>query len=240
MLDLSLFRRKAFALGVLAAFIPFLGSTSIQFLIPLYLQSVRGYDATRIGLMLVPTAIAMIVMGPISGRLCDRYGWGALTVGGMAVCATGMYLLSRLTEASPLGLVMAGMILQASGLGIFMTPNTSAILSAVEETGYGVVMALAQLVRNAANVTSVAVATAIVTATMAAMGHPPSLDAVSDASDGGVLLSFTSGLRVTFLVMGSLMVAGVMISFLNRNRPKEWQAAKAVGRQRGGDRPEQI
>ena len=218
MMDLRLFKRKLFALGVSASFISFLGNSSVRFLMPFYLQSVLGYTPGQIGLIIVPSALAMVVLGPLSGRLSDRYGWRIFNVGGLLLSVTGLFLLSVLREDSSLVLVMAGMILQTSGTGVFNPPNNSSILSAVEPSEYGVVSGFLNLVRNSANVTSTALATAIVTATMTSMGFPANLSAVSDADVAGILGAFTSGLRLALLIMGSILFLGVVASMLKGER----------------------
>ena len=228
MLDVRLFRQRLFALGVTASFISFLGSTVIMFLMPFYIQSVRGYSPSQLGLIMVPNALAMIVVGPLSGRLSDRFGWRKFAIGGLIISTAGLFLLSRITETTPLAYVMGAMILQSAGLGIFNSPNNSAILSTVDQSRYGVVSALVQLVRNSANVTSIAVTTAIVTATMAFMGYAPSLDAVSEVGSEGVLGAFTSGLRTAYLVMGGLVLAAVVLSIVMSRQTKEEAAAKVA------------
>ena len=193
MLDLRLFKRRTFSMGISAGFISFLGLSSVRYLVPFYLQIVLNYSPSKIGLILAPNAIAMIVIGPLSGRLSDRYGWRKLNVGGLLISAAGMFLLARVTENSSLDLVLAGMLLQSCGLGFFNSPNSSPILSVVERQRYGVVTALLNLMRNSAQVMGIAVATAIVTATMASMGYAASLDAVSDAPG-----AFTTGFRTIY------------------------------------------
>ena len=221
MLDVRLFQRKLFSLGVTASFISFLGMSSVRFLMPFYLQSILGYNAGQVGLIIVPSAIAMIVTGPLSGRLSDRYGWRIFNVGGLALGASGLFLMTALDETSPLGLAMAGMILSSCGVGVFNAPNNSSILGAVEPSRYGVVAGFLNLIRNSANVTSIALTTAIVTATMASMGYLPTLAAVSDGGDAGVFEAFTSGMRVAFLTMGSLILVGIVISFMRGGRVPE-------------------
>ena len=221
MLDVRLFQRKLFSLGVSASFISFLGMSSVRFLMPFYLQLILGYSAGQVGLIIVPSAIAMIVTGPLSGRLSDRYGWRIFNVGGLLLGASGLFLLTGLDETSSLWLPMAGMILSSCGVGVFNAPNNSSILSAVEPSRYGVISGFLNLIRNSANVTSIALATAIVVATMASMGYPPTLAAVSDGGDAGVFEAFTSGMRVAFLTMGSLILVGVVISFMRGDRPVE-------------------
>ena len=221
MLDLTIFKRKLLSLSVSAGFISFMGAGAVSFLLmPLYLQAVLGYGPGMVGLILAPNALAMIVMGPLSGRLSDRYGWRKFNMAGLTVSAAGLFVLSTVTESSPLGLVMTGLILVNCGMGIFNSPNNNAILSSVERSRYGVVSALTQLVRNSATVTSVAIGTAIVTATMASMGHPPSLAAVSDATDRGIFEAFTAGIRMVSYAMGSLVLVGVVLSYLKGPQPK--------------------
>ena len=224
MLDLRLFQSSVFSLGVSARFISFLGMAPVRFLMPFYLQSVLGYSPGKVGLIFVPNAVAMIVMGPISGHLSDRYRLKTLTVGGLAFAAAGLFLLSGVTATSSLTLPMAGMILQSFGLGIFNSPNTSAIFGAVEPSRYGVVSALNHLIRNSAMVISIAVSTAIVTATMASMDYPPTLEAVTSAGGEGIHNAFTSGMRIAYFVMASLLIVGIAISVLVRSQPRDTAA----------------
>ena len=102
MLDLRLFRRRTFSFGSSAAFLAFFGSSGVLFLMPFYLQGVLGYSTVKSGLVVVPAALFMAVLGPISGRLSDRYGWRPFTVGGLALSVTGMFLFSRITVDSSL------------------------------------------------------------------------------------------------------------------------------------------
>ena len=208
MLNLRLFRRRNFFLGVTANYLMFIGSSAILFMTPFYLQNVLGYSPSVAGLCVVPGALCMAILGPLSGRLSDRYGWRKFTVTGLMLSATGIAILSQVTAESSLFQVIPGLMLTSSGMGIFYSPNSSSILSAVERESHGVISALVNLIRNAGNVVSVAVATAIVTATMGSMGYEPSLDAVRHSTDSGVAAAFTTGMRYAFFTMiGSLSVA---------------------------------
>ena len=217
LLDLRLFQRSLFSLGVSAHFLTFLGSSAAIFLTPFYLQQILGYTPRQAGLILVPNALCMAILGPISGHFSDRFGWRWFTVGGLMLSSLGLLLLSRLTIDSSLFLVISALMLQSAGMGMFYSPNSSSILSSVERERYGVLLAFINLVRNAANVTSVAMATAIVTATMGTMGYEPSLDAVRSGGGAGIADAFTSGLRHAYLIMMGLLLVAMAVSVLTVN-----------------------
>ena len=133
-------------------------------------------------------------------------------------------LSTNLTVDSPLAFIIPVLVINSSGLAIFSSPNNNSILSAVERSQYGVVTALTQLVRNSAQVISIAVMTTIVVATMAASGFEPSLAAVTSEGGAEVAQAFVAGFRKACLVMGSLMLVGIVLSFL-----KSEKAPEAVG-----------
>ena len=223
LLELRLFQRKLIAMGSAAGWITFLASSSSRFLLTFYLQQVLGYSPREIGLYMVPSALCMAVLGPIAGRLSDRFGWQKLTAGGLAVGAVAWFMMAEGLDANgsslgmtPLVLVIVALTIQSAGTGIFYTPNNSSILGDVERPRYGVVSALTQLVRNTANLTSVAMVTAIVVITMGSMGVEPSLSAVSPE----VADAFLAGLRRAFLVMGCLLVFGMVICIARGERAK--------------------
>ena len=224
MLELRFFRRGVFSYGVSAAFLTFLGSSATLFLIPFYLQIVLGFSPRVAGLVVVPGAICLALLGPLSGRLSDLYGWRWFTIGGLALSVTGLLVLSRLSVDSSLLLVILALMLHSSGMGIFYSPNSSAVLSAVDSESYGVVSAFLNLVRNSGNVASVAAATAIVTATMASLGFEPSLDAVRSGGGLGVSQAFVLGLKYTFMTMAVLIVFAMAISALQARSPKQLDA----------------
>ena len=131
--------------------------------------------------------------------------------------ASGLFLLSSLTVDSSLFHVMPALMLQSAGMGMFYSPNSSSILSSVEREKYGVLLGFLNLVRNAANVTSIAMATAVVTATMGAMGYEPSLEAVRSGGGAGVGEAFTSGLRNAYFIMMGLLLVSMAVSVLTVN-----------------------
>ena len=212
MMDVRLFKRRLFSLGVGANFIGFVGMSSVRFLMPFYLQAVLRLSPSQVGLTVVPGAICMIIMGPLSGRLSDRFGWRWFTMGGLLTSICGLLTLATLTTNSHFGWAVVGMVLQSAGMGTFYPPNNSSVLSAVEPSKYGVISGFLNLVRNAGNLSGIAIATVMVTTTMAVLGHQPTLASVSSEGGASLLAAFTSGLKATYLGMSVIVLVGVAAS----------------------------
>ncbi len=213
MLDMGLFRSRAFSIGIATNFMSFLGITSARFLLPFYLQAARGYTPALVGLVLLPNAVSRIVMGPLSGRLSDRYGWKPFNIVGLILSAAGLFVLATLTVSSSVALILAAILLQSSGSGLFQSPNSASIFSAADSRRHGVVAAFVNLSRNSGNVTGIAIAASIVTAVMASGGYEPNINAVLEAGPGsGLLDSFMTGLKVAFLAMALLQLVGALAS----------------------------
>ena len=225
MLDLRLFKRKLVAIGIGASWLSFLGSQATRFMMPFYLQRLLEMSPRDVGLAMIPPAICMVLLGPVSGRLSDRFGWRVLTMSGLGISAAGAFLLAaNLTESSSVPFIVLMMMLQACGMALFNSPNNSSVLGAVDRSQYGVVASLTQLVRNSANVTSIAIATTIVVVTMASFGVEPSLDAVSHS----VADAFVAGLKWAFLVMGIMLVVGIGLVAIRGERKRPAPSAPAT------------
>ena len=218
MLNLRLFASSLFATGVLASWLSFLGTQPVRFLIPFYLQFVLGFSPSMIGWIIVPSAFCMVVAGPISGRLSDKYGWRMFNVGGMLVAAIGLLILVNIDTKESIMIVLVGMIVQTIGSGTFWPSNNSSILSVVSPASYGVIASFTNLVRNSGNVVGIAVSTAIVTGTMGSMGHPPTLSAINEASDLPILNAFTMGLRNTFYICIGFTLIAALASLIGTSK----------------------
>ena len=227
MIDVRLFKMRLVSLGVAAQFISFIGNSSMRFLLPFYMQAALGFSPQQIGLIFVPSSIAMIVTGPLSGRLSDRFGYRWFTTGGMMLSVCGLLLLSTLTTESSVWIVAIGMLLQTSGTGTFYPPNNASIMQQVPESRYGVMSGFINLVRNSANITGTAVATAIVAAVMVSMGYLPNLSSIAETGDTGLLTAFVAGLRTSYIIIAGLVCVGVVFSFI-RPASSQVEAEDAV------------
>ena len=216
----------------------FLAGASVIFLMSFYLQSVKGFEPRTAGLIVIPGAAALAVLGPISGRLSDRFGWRKLNLLGLALSSSALFTMAaQLSNRTPLTLIIPLLVLNTSGTGLFNAPNNSSILSAVERSRYGVVSAMTQLMRNSANVTSIALATTIVATTMAGYGVEPSLSVVAADSGRQVADAFIAGMHRVFFAFGSLLLLAMVLSYLKGERVNEAAPGAPAPAHRGARTP---
>ena len=95
LLELRVFRSIDFSLAIVAQWVGQIALFGSLFLVPLFLQQVRGFGAFDTGLAILPQALAAAVFMPIGGILFDRIGARPLVLGGLGCVAAAMYLLAR-------------------------------------------------------------------------------------------------------------------------------------------------
>lgn len=214
LLDLYLFKINVFAIGILSGYICFLGMSSLRFLLPFYLQIVLDYKPSTIGLIFVPSALCMAIVGPISGKLSDKFGYKYFTSGGLLLSSIGLFVISNLDYNSSVYFIILAMTIQTIGIGMFQPANNSSVLSVIKSQNYGVISGFLNLIRNTGNVSSVAISTIIVTSTMAILGHEPNLSALKPESSQEILKSFTTGVNISYKIFASIVLITAIGSFI--------------------------
>ncbi len=158
-LDMRLLtKNRIFAFSNLAALINYSATFAVTFLLSLDLQFTKGFSPEQAGLILIIQPATMAVISPIAGRLSDRVDPQIVASVGMAGTAFGLFLLVFLTESTPLWFFLACLVVLGVGLGLFSSPNTNAIMSAVEKRYYGVASGMNGTVRLVGQMLSMGVA----------------------------------------------------------------------------------
>ncbi len=141
-LNINLFRHSTvFAFSNLAALINYSATAAVSFLMSLYLQYIKGYSPQDAGLILVAQPIMQAIFSPLAGRLSDRVEPRIVASLGMTCTVMGLSALAFLGEQTPLGFIVTSLVLLGFGFALFSSPNTNAIMSAVERRFYGVASA---------------------------------------------------------------------------------------------------
>ena len=194
MLDLSLFRRRAFSGAIFSAVASYVGEYAILFLLPFYLIHGRGLGPEHAGLVLCATPLVMMFTSPVAGVLSDRVGSRGPVVLGLLVFTGGLLLLTRVGPATPLAEVALGLAVCGLGLGTFIAPNNSRLLGAAPPERRGIASGVLAAARNVGMVLGVGLAGAVYTTVVARAGP--------DAVVAGV----TAGLRAAAAVTGLAVI----------------------------------
>ncbi|MCK9905893.1 MFS transporter, partial [Frankia sp. Cpl3] len=150
MLDMRLFRNKEFSFGILLSCGMFISMIVAVVVLPIYLQSLRGYSAIQTGLVLMPQALAMGFAMAISGRLFDKIGARPLILTGIPLILFSTYQLHTLAIDTPDSVISTYMILRGLGMGLtFMSVNTASV-STITPMKMGAASAMSTLIRNVA------------------------------------------------------------------------------------------
>jgi DHA2 family multidrug resistance protein-like MFS transporter len=128
MLPVDLFRRPVFALSVATATCVHAAAMITLISLPFYFQYVDGLSPIEIGLLITPWPAVLVVVGPLAGRLADRYAAGLLGGLGLAVMTCGLLLVLFMPEhASRLDIAWR-MAVCGTGFGFFQSPNNRLLI----------------------------------------------------------------------------------------------------------------
>lgn len=128
-LPVDLMRIPIFSLSIGTSITSFTAQMLAMVSLPFFLQNVLGYSAVEIGLLLTPWPLATILTAPLAGRLVEKVHPGLLGGIGMAIFATGLFLLYTLPSHPAEWNIIWRMALCGMGFGLFQTPNNVTIVS---------------------------------------------------------------------------------------------------------------
>lgn len=215
MIDMRLFRNRAFTLGSMGMFLTFSTLAITPVMLPFYLQGVLNYSPRLAGLILAPTMLMLGLFGPIGGRIADKFGSRWPTTVGAGCMALAYIIFSRLDVGTSLALIIVPLMLQGVGNGLFGPANNSGIISSVEPGRMGVATSFVNLARAGGLNVGIAVATIVVTMGITGMGVEPDIGVFREEGaipDPRLVSGFVTGLSHAYIVaVGVVLLAGVTV-----------------------------
>jgi MFS family permease len=165
MVQLGLFKIRAFAAGNAATLASSLAQGGMQFMLIIWLQGIwlplHGYDYADTplwaGVFLLPLTVGFLVSGPVSGTLSDRFGTRGIATAGMVLFGATFIGLLALPLDFPYWAFALLILVNGIGSGMFAAPNTSAIMSSVPAEQRGVASGMRATFQNAGTALSIGV-----------------------------------------------------------------------------------
>src|SRR5436853_1536093 len=165
MFRLTLLRIRAFSFGTLSTFLAAVARGGLMFMLIIWLQGIwlpeHGYQFTRTplwaGIYMLPLTIGMLLAGPASGYLSDRFGARRFATGGMLGAAVSFGLLLLLPTDFPYPLFAAALALVGISMGLFASPNRAAVMNSLPRGDRGAGGGMNQTFQNSAQVLSIGI-----------------------------------------------------------------------------------
>jgi MFS family permease len=165
MFDLHLFKIRAFTFGTLSSFLAALARGGLMFMLIIWLQGIWlplhgfNYSETPLwaGIAMMPLSLGILIAGPLSGYLSDRYGPRLFATGGMI--ATGLaFVFLDLLPIDFIYVVFAAIIfLNGIGTGCFASPNRAAVMNSLPPQHRGAGSGMNTTFQNSAQVLSIGI-----------------------------------------------------------------------------------
>ena len=203
MLDLGLFRIRLFRMAVISSILNFVCFFSLFFLLPFYFIVGRGWSAGEAGLLFGALPLSMASVALLSGWASDRIGSRALASTGMSVLAFGLIVLGLLDDTTPPPLIALTLAVTGLGVGLFSSPNNSAIMGSAPIHRRGVASGVVATARSVGMVLGIALSGAVFTSLLALRGGT-----IEQASP-----SFFSAMHWTFWMLAGFALIGAVTAF---------------------------
>jgi predicted MFS family arabinose efflux permease len=160
LLDLRvLARNMTFARANLAAFLFNTSNFAVIFLLSLYLQDLRGFDARFSGTVLLTTVVFMAVLSPYTGRLSDRTAPRAVVAVGVILSSLALLVFVFLGRDTPVPLILVALAVMGAGFAFFQSPLLRALVSSVPREMYGLASGMVETMRLTGMTVSIAITT---------------------------------------------------------------------------------
>jgi len=163
MLDFSFFRNRTSAGVNLVAFVVSFAMFAQFFFMTLYMQNVMHLSPLATGVRFLPSTVVLVIMGPVAGRLTDKIGPRGLMTVGTVIVAASIFIQSHITIHSGYLLLLPGFVLMGLGIGLVMSPMSTAAMNAVDRSKAGAAGGVLSMSRMVGSTFGVAVMGAIVT-----------------------------------------------------------------------------
>jgi len=201
--DLSLFTgNPVFLFSSLAALINYAVVFAVGFLLSLYLQYNRGIDPQTTGLILIAQPVVQMIVSPIAGHWSDRIDPRILATAGMGCTTAGLFILMLTSPATPLWVIVIGLLILGLGYGLFSSPNTNAIMSSVGVRHLGIASGMVSTMRAIGQMVSLAIAMLVFSAIIGTVQITPV-----------VYPQLQQSVNVAFGIFVALGIVGVFASY---------------------------
>jgi len=213
-LEFRVFTYKTFTITTVIGMIAFMGLIAAETILPIYMQVMAGFSALESGIMILPGAMLMGIMSPITGRIYDRIGARLLVITGLSIMTVTTFMFTYLTANTTLAYLTVVFAIRMFGISMIMMPATTAGLNQLPN----------RLIPHgtAVNNTMRQVAASIGTAMLVTVMTASALDTGKSVDPSALI----HGVNISFYVATGLSLVGLILAFnIKGTTPTEERAA---------------
>ncbi len=203
-LKMDLLKNRTFAISTALTMLVQASILMGGILMPIYVQTLRGFSATTSSLIMLPSAILAAFLSPISGRLFDKYGARKLAIPGLTMAVGATCVLFNLSETTPLYYIAIAYCFRIGGLNLVNMPLNTWGLNALENEVMSHGTAIGNTFRNAAGSLGTAIFITVMSLSIAMAPNPEAISVQIQGINyaflgGGMLLTLSLILTIIFV-----------------------------------------
>ncbi|QPQ33496.1 MULTISPECIES: MDR family MFS transporter [unclassified Lysinibacillus] len=240
LLELRIYKYPMFALGSAISVIISMAMFSGMILTPAYVQSIRGIEPFEAGLMMLPGALVMGIMSPITGKLFDKFGPRILAIIGLTITTIATFGLTKLALDSSytfivsmytirmFGMSMVMMPIMTNGLNQLpqmMNPHGTAINNTLQQVAGAIGSAVLVTFMNNRTKSTAADLIADAKAQAAQSGAAPTAEQMQQMQDQIMQTALLDGITHSFLIAAFVTVLALILAFFLKRVKVESAAA---------------
>jgi EmrB/QacA subfamily drug resistance transporter len=222
LIELSLFKQREFSGGLFAMFFNVITWTAVLLLLSLQFQLVLNETPLEAGIRILPFEIAFLAVGPLSGRLSDRYSRMPFILSGLTLATIALLLFGTTNQNTPYFVLSVFMILLGVGTGLFLAPNLRTVMASVPLNRRGISSALFTLFVNIGLTVSLNLAILVMSFTAPYDLITRLVSAVNPVSiTSADKLLFVESLKNAYLAFAIINVLAIVASLLQVRRKEQ-------------------
>jgi MFS family permease len=203
LVNLDLFKSYGYVFGNVTSMINYSSFIAVNFILSPYLMIVLGLSPLKAGLMLSVSAVVMLVLSPVSGKLSDRFNQNSISTVGMFFNTVGIATMAMLNENINMVLMLLSFTVFGIGNGLFFPSNTKSVISSADKNHLGIASAILSNTRTMGQVFGMGIVLLVITEFVGNVN-------LALADPATLLMS----IKVSLIVLSTLCASGIFTSAL--------------------------